>query len=89
MAHVQSNRKKLLARIRRVKGQVSALESSLEAGADCIDVLTQAAAVRGAAHSLLMELLHEHLREHAGAETDEELRMQQIEEAIQAMRSYL
>ena len=65
MAHVHKNRKQLLTRVRRIAGQVAALEQALdkpegEAG-DCAGVLVQVAAVRGAAHSLLMELLHEHL----------------------------
>ena len=44
MAHVQRNKKKLLSRIRRVAGQVAALEQALESDADCADVLIQIAA---------------------------------------------
>ncbi|MFS2046284.1 metal-sensing transcriptional repressor, partial [Stenotrophomonas geniculata] len=50
MAHVHKNRKQLLTRVRRIAGQVAALEQALdkpegEAG-DCADVLVQVAAVR-------------------------------------------
>ncbi|TGV64473.1 metal-sensing transcriptional repressor, partial [Mesorhizobium sp. M2D.F.Ca.ET.160.01.1.1] len=49
MAHVHRNRKQLLTRVRRIAGQVAALEQALdtpegEAG-DCADVLVQVAAV--------------------------------------------
>lgn len=48
MAHVIRERKKLLARVRRIAGQVAALETALEADAECTDVLVQAAAAKGA-----------------------------------------
>ena len=78
MAHVHKNRKQLLTRVRRIAGQVAALEQALDQpegkAGDCADVLVQVAAVRGAAHSLLMELLHEHLQEHVVGADDPQQR---------------
>jgi DNA-binding FrmR family transcriptional regulator len=89
MAHVHKNRKQLLTRVRRIGGQVAALEQALdsprgEAG-DCADVLVQVAAVRGAAHSLLMELLHEHLQERGA---DPQQRAAEAEVLVELLRRY-
>lgn len=92
MAHVHKNRKQLLTRVRRIGGQVAALEQALdkpggEAG-DCADVLVQVAAVRGAAHSLLMELLHEHLQEHVVGAEDPQQRAAEAEVLVELLRRY-
>ncbi|HYG07953.1 MAG TPA: metal-sensing transcriptional repressor, partial [Stenotrophomonas sp.] len=54
MAHVQREKKKLLTRIRRIGGQVAALERAVESGVECSDVLVQIAAAKGAMHALMM-----------------------------------
>ena len=48
MAHVVHDKAKLLARARRLRGQVESVERALETGTDCADVLHQVAGVRGA-----------------------------------------
>lgn len=68
MAHVHRDRKKLLARVRRISGQVGALEAALLGEADCADVLVQIAAAKGAMHGLMMEVLAGHLSEHVVAD---------------------
>ena len=57
MAHVTRDKKKLLTRIRRIAGQVSALERAIDADTDCADVLIQIAAAKGAMRALMMEVL--------------------------------
>lgn len=89
MAHVQHNSKKLLTRVRRIKGQAEAIEKSLEAGADCHGVLQQIAAIRGAVNGLMMELLEEHIREHLGGEINADERTQEVERVVTALRSYM
>ena len=66
MAHVVHEKAKLLARARRLRGQVESVERALDAGADCADVLQQLAAVRGAANGLMASVLEGHVREHMG-----------------------
>ena len=63
MPHSAEEKKRVLARVRRVKGQIDALERALEAGADCGPVLQQIAAVRGAINGLMAGVLESHLRE--------------------------
>lgn len=70
MAHIQRDRKKLLTRVRRIAGQVAALEQALEAGDDCDAVLVQIAAAKGAMHGLMLEVMAGHLSDHVVAEKD-------------------
>jgi FrmR/RcnR family transcriptional regulator, repressor of frmRAB operon len=64
VAHTVRDKQKLLNRIRRIRGQVQAVERTLEGEADCSDVMHLLTAARGAINSLLAEVLEDHLREH-------------------------
>ena len=66
MAHLLRNKDRLLARVRRLRGQAEALERALGEDQECTAVLQQIAAVRGAANGLMSDVLEEHLREHLG-----------------------
>ncbi|MGB8416730.1 formaldehyde-responsive transcriptional repressor FrmR [Paraburkholderia sp.] len=63
MPHSPEEKKLVLTRVRRLRGQVDALERALEAGAECAPVLQQIAAVRGAVNGLMAGVLESHLRE--------------------------
>jgi DNA-binding FrmR family transcriptional regulator len=89
MSHVARDKKKLLSRLRRIAGQVSALEAALEADADCTDVLVQIAAARGAMHGLMMEVLSGHMAEHVVAEADTAKRSQESEAVMALLRTYI
>ncbi len=90
MSHTIQNSKKLLTRIRRIKGQVGAMESALTENADCAAVLQQVASIRGAVNGLMMEILDGHIREHLGSETVlPEQRQQDLEQVLSILRSYL
>ena len=91
MSHTVQNQKKLLARVRRIKGQLQALEKALETEQDCAIVLHLIAAVRGATDGLMNQVLEEHIRSHIAdpSITDQAERTQAAEELISALRSYL
>ena len=89
MPHVIRDKKKLLARIRRIKGQAEALERALDQEADCAAVLQQIAAIRGAVNGLMAEVLEGHLREHVAAATSAKQRQDDLEPVVQVLRSYL
>ena len=91
MAHTIKDRTKLLARVRRIKGQAEAVERALEAEHGCADVLMLVASVRGAINGLTAELMEDHIRHHVvnpDAEPDTE-RARGAAELIEVVRTYL
>ncbi|HLG87524.1 MAG TPA: metal/formaldehyde-sensitive transcriptional repressor [Alphaproteobacteria bacterium] len=64
MAHAVSEKQKLINRVRRLRGQVDALERTLEADASCSDVMQVLTAARGALNALMAEVVEDHIREH-------------------------
>lgn len=67
MAHLTKNRDAILARVRRIAGQVAAIERAVQADAPCAETLHLTAAVRGAVAGLMDELVEDHLRAHVAA----------------------
>jgi DNA-binding FrmR family transcriptional regulator len=55
------NKDDLLARLRRVEGQVRGLQRMVDEDSYCIDVLTQISAVNKALQQVAVGLLHDHL----------------------------
>lgn len=64
MAHTKENRDQLLARVRRIAGQVAAIEKAIVEDAACSSVLHQVAGVRGAIGGLMDELIGDHIHQH-------------------------
>lgn len=68
MSHTTKNKDKMLSRVRRIKGQVEAIERALEgegeANGECEDILQLVASCRGALNGLMAELIEGHLRFH-------------------------
>ena len=90
MSHLKNDQKKLLNRVRRIKGQSISLETTLENTPDCMAVLQQIAALKGAVNGLMKEVLEGHLREHLGAEDlTQEQRLEEVEQVIGVLKSYL
>lgn len=89
MAHLTQHTDALLNRVRRIGGQLQALERALEGQADCARTLHLAAAIRGAVHGLMDELIESHAREHvARPGLNDEERQQGLEELLEAIRRY-
>jgi DNA-binding FrmR family transcriptional regulator len=53
-------RGKLINRLQRLEGQVRGVCRMIEEGRDCLDVLTQLAAIRGAAHQAALMAMREY-----------------------------
>ncbi len=64
MTHTVRQKQKLLARVRRMKGQVEAIERALEKEAGCEQVMHLIAGVRGAMAGLMAEVVEDHVRTH-------------------------
>jgi DNA-binding FrmR family transcriptional regulator len=91
MAHTIREKAKLLSRVRRIRGQVEALERALEGEKGCAEVLNQIAAARGAMNGLMVEVLAEHVEMHVAnpAISSHAERTKGAEELIEVIRSYL
>jgi DNA-binding FrmR family transcriptional regulator len=73
MAHLQRDHTALLKRTRRLKGQIEAVEKAIVEGRDCDQVLQQLAAIRGAANSLMAQVMEGHVLEHLQARSKADL----------------
>ena len=90
MAHTVHAKSKLLARVRRIKGQTEALERALDGEADCSATLQQIAAIRGAVNGLMAEVLEGHLRDHLSEpQVNARQRDADIDQLLRVVRSYL
>jgi FrmR/RcnR family transcriptional regulator, repressor of frmRAB operon len=91
MSHITRNKTSLIARVRRIRGQVEALERALEAEKSCKEIMQQIAAFRGAANGLMTEVIEEHLRSHVAspAITSTANRTKGADELIEVVRAYL
>ena len=90
MSHTITGKKRLLSRVRRIKGQTEALERALSDEVECQAILQQIAAVRGAVNGLMVEVLEGHIREHLGQPDIEPTQREKDMAALATtLRSYL
>ncbi len=64
MTHTAANKQKLLARVRRIRGQVEAIERALDAEAGCDKVIHLLSSTRAAMSGLMAEVVEDHVRTH-------------------------
>jgi DNA-binding FrmR family transcriptional regulator len=91
MAHTIRDKQKLLARVRRIKGQVEAVERAIDGEQDCSAILHAIAACHGAIKGLMVEVIEGHIRFHV-ADPDRQPTSKQAQadqELIDVIRSYL
>jgi FrmR/RcnR family transcriptional regulator, repressor of frmRAB operon len=91
MTHTVRGKHKLLARVRRIRGQIEAIERALDGEAGCDQVLHLIAGVRGATAGLMAEVVEDHVRthlvdaeQHPGA-----LNADAAEQLLEVVRTYL
>lgn len=89
MGHTHRSKDKLIARIRRLKGQMEAVERALESEQPCGEVLQLLASIRGALSGLTVELMQEHLSEHVVEAENDAQRRQAANELAEALRTYM
>ena len=87
MPHSLEEKKRVVTRLRRIKGQAEALERAVEAGSECAPILQQLAAMRGAVHGLMADLLDGHVREVLSQQPAPS--QQAVDETLALLRSYL
>jgi len=90
LSHPAREKAKLLARVRRIRGQIEAVERALEGEAGCAQVLHLLAASRGAMNGLMAEVIEDHVREHvAASDLTEAARVEGTSELLDVIRAYL
>jgi DNA-binding FrmR family transcriptional regulator len=90
LPEISKEKQKLFSRIKRLGGQIGAVERAVADGDECADILMQLAAIRGGVNSLMAEILEDHVRLHIthpdrGPDSPEEL----TEDLISLVRAYL
>jgi len=91
LAHIIRDKKKMLHRVRRIRGQIEAVETAIEREAECSEILHTISACRGAINALMAEVLDGHIRFHV-MDPDENPRSEKAratQELIDVLRSYL
>jgi DNA-binding FrmR family transcriptional regulator len=91
MGHVASEKVKLMNRLRRIRGQIEALERAVDADDECARVLQQATACRGALEGFIAEVIEDHIREHMvdPAARPGDARTVAADQLIEIVRAYL
>src|SRR6202451_554959 len=90
LSDISKEKQKLFSRIKRLGGQIGAVERAVTDGDECADILMLLAAIRGGVNSLMAEILEEHIRLHIthperGPDSNEKL----TEDLIALVRAYL
>jgi DNA-binding FrmR family transcriptional regulator len=91
MTHTIGHKRKLLARVKRLRGQVESIERALETEAGCEQVMHLIAGARGAMAGLMAEVVEDHVlthlvdaERHPGA-----LNAEAAEQLLDVVRSYM
>ncbi|GMV99158.1 MAG: hypothetical protein AMXMBFR84_02970 [Candidatus Hydrogenedentota bacterium] len=91
MSHTIRDKKKLLGRVHRIQGQLSAIERALTEEQDPYETLQLVASSRGALNGLMFEIIEGHIRHHV-VDPGQRLKRDQaaaVEQLIEVVRSYL
>lgn len=90
MSHTIREKQKLINRVRRIRGQMEAVERMLIDEKDCAEVMQVLAGVRGAVNGLMGEVIQDHVLMHVAAEgLPQKERDEGAAELIDVLRAYL
>ena len=91
MAHVIVEKQKLLNRIRRLRGQIDALDRAVEADEGCSEVMRLLTAARGAINGIMAEVVEDHILLHMIDQDRKPSRAEQeaADELLEVLRTYI
>lgn len=91
MSHVAKEKAKLLNRLRRLRGQIEAIERAIQDDQECARVLQQATSCRGALDGFIAEVIEDHIREHMVDPQSgvDDPRRQAAEDLVEIIHAYL
>ena len=89
--HTSRERDKLIARVRRIRGQIEGIERAIVEEKGCYEVLQTVTAARGALNGLVAEMIEDHVRFHV-MDPDEKVsakRARAADELVDIVRAYV
>ena len=91
MTHTIADKQKLLNRVRRLRGQIDAMERALESDAGCTEVMRLLTAGRGAINAIMAEVVEDHILMHMIDEDRKPSRSEAeaADELIDVLRTYI
>ena len=89
MPHTTREKEKLVARVRRISGQLRAVEKALEDEQECSSVMQLIASCRGALNGLMSEVIEGHMNEHVADEKNAGKRKIAADELLEILKTYL
>lgn len=91
MGHVAKEKTRLLNRLKRLRGQIEAIERAVGEDEECANVLQQATSCRGALDGFIAEVIEDHIREHmiGNRASLNETKLTAAEELIEIVHTYL
>ncbi len=90
MDYSDKEKRKLVNRLSRLRGQVEAMRLALEQNTDCTALLQQATACRGALDGFIATVIEHHVRQHlVDPKQDAAERSKAAEELIHIVHAYL
>jgi DNA-binding FrmR family transcriptional regulator len=99
MAHTIKDKHKLINRVRRIRGQIEAIEKALDQEQECSLILQTIAASRGAINGLMAEVVEGQIRVHVadprrlaaarGSRASRSQHAQETEDLIAVIKTYL
>jgi FrmR/RcnR family transcriptional regulator, repressor of frmRAB operon len=91
VSHTIREKQKLLARVRRIRGQVEAIERALDGEVGCEQVMHLMAGVRGSIGGLMAEVVEDHVRTHLvdAEKYPKALNTEAAEQLLEVVRTYL
>lgn len=91
MTDAIEDRQKLINRVRRLAGQIEALERAVEHDAGFTEVMRLLTAGRGAINSIMAEVVEDHIQAHmmGGDRRPSRTELEAAEELLDVLRSYI
>lgn len=91
MTHTIEDKQKLLNRVRRLSGQIEAVERAVEAEAGCTEIMKLLTAGRGAINSIMAEVVEDHIQLHMFGSDKKPSRSEvdAAEELLDVLRTYI
>jgi len=87
--HPPEEKRALQVRLRKIAGQLAAIERMVEEDRDCPDVLTQVVSVRKALKSFAEVVIHQHTHECIGHATNPKEGRRKLRELLLVLQRYV